>query len=644
MKRRLYFSVIAFGAFVGITFAQFERDLVLFTVGKDTVMTSEFIKGYNKNLNLIQDEGQKDVEEYLRLYQNYQLKLQQARDLNLDQKEEYINEFNRYKKQLSATYLTDTEISEQMVQEAYQRTVEEVNVDHILVVTNNNTTDTIGAYNEALKYRDLLIEENDFEAIKTQVHNGKTVFAERLGYFSAFKVVYPFESVAYNTPVGDVSMPFKTQFGYHVLRVNNKRPSYQLTAAHILISDKKQDSLFKPEKRINEIYNLFKAGQKFEDLAKQFSEDKNTASKGGKLNPFKAGQLGSSLFEEETLKLNPGEVSKPFKTQYGWHIVKLIEKKEPDSFENLKSALETKVKRDARSRIIDQSFVEDLKKRYNVPQYINLSYFEQIINDSIYKNKWTVPVDLPQDKLLCDFGDRKITYSDFANYIQANQRGLRKQDNKTLVSSLFQEFIRKKLIAYHEDNLENVNSEYAQILDEFRDGLLLFDVMQEKIWNAVDKDTLALKEYYLANRSKYMWPERVEANIFSSPNEVILRQSRQALIEGKSVEDIKQLINTKNNQNLITTSGVFAKNYQAFPSEFPFSIGVSEVYEHNNAFCVVAISKIIPRTPKEFDEIKGTVINDYQEKLEREWIEELKDKYEIKVNKKALRKVKNYLK
>lgn len=643
MKRKVYFAILFFSV-VFAAFAQFKNDQVLFSVGNETVMANEFIKLYNKNLNLIQDQSQKDVDEYLKLYQIYKLKLQQARDLRLDEKEEYINEFNKYKKQLSSNYLTNITVKEQLVKEAYDRSVKEVNVDHILVILDKSATDTSAAYSEALRLRDVLIQENDFNKIKSQVHNGETVFAEQLGYFSVFKVVYPFESIAYNTPIGEVSMPFRTQFGYHVLRVNDKRTSYEVTAAHIMILNKNDDTSMNPEERINEVYNLYKAGQKFEDLVKQYSEDKNSSGKGGKLNTFKAGQLGSSEFEEQALKLNVGEVSKPFKTKYGWHIVKLIDKKESEAFEDVKSSFETKVKRDSRSKIIDQTFINDLKTLYKVPQYFDLSYFEHIVNDSIYTNQWTVPVDLPQDKVLFDFGDKKITYSDFANYIQSNQRQSKNLDNKTLVNSLFQDFIRKKLIAYHEENLEKMNPEYAAILSEFRDGLLLFDVMQEKVWGAVEKDTIALKKYYLANKSKYIWPERADVDIISSPNKTSIIKARQALIEAKSIQEIKELMNTKNNQNIITTSGVFSKTYQAFPKDFTFTVGISEIYEHNNSFYVVLINKILPKTPKEFDETKGKVISDYQEILEKDWIEELRNSYQIKVNKKTLKKVKKYLK
>ena len=250
MKLKIYFSVLFF-VIAFSAFSQLKKDEVLLTVDNNKINANEFIRVYNKNLNLVQDESQKNVDEYLELYINYKLKLREAKELGFDKKEQYIKEFNKYKKQLANNYLTDNTVTENLIKEAYNRVSYDVNVDHSLVVLDANETDTISVYNQVFGYRDRLINEKDFSNIKSQLHNGQTIHAEELGYFSGFKMVYAFENVAYNTPIGEVSMPFRTQFGYHVLKVNDKRESKgYATVAHIMVSNKQKDESIKPEERI----------------------------------------------------------------------------------------------------------------------------------------------------------------------------------------------------------------------------------------------------------------------------------------------------------------------------------------------------------------------------------------------------------
>ena len=247
--------------------SQTENNNVLFTVDNEAITTSEFIRVYNKNLDLVKDESQKDVDEYLKLFINYKLKLREARALGLDKKKSYIQELSNYKKQLSKNFLTDTEVTDELVEEAYERVSYDVQAKHILIrlSADANPQDTIVAYNKILGLRDRVINEG-YEKIQKEVHNGKTVFAEDLGYFTGFKMVYDFENVAYNTPIGEVSMPFRTQFGYHIVKVYDKRKSRgEITVAHIMVAEKEKDTSNTSENRINESYTKLKQGEKIED-------------------------------------------------------------------------------------------------------------------------------------------------------------------------------------------------------------------------------------------------------------------------------------------------------------------------------------------------------------------------------------------
>ena len=641
--------LLAFFLFFGFNaalWAQNVQDDILFSVDGEAVYVSEFMRVYNKNLDLVKDESQKDVDAYLDLFVNYKLKLKEARTLEFDKKPQYIREFNSYKKQLAKNYLTDTKVTEALVKEAYDRISYDVKVKHILVRFAETEDDTTAVYKQMLTFKDRL-ENEDFEAIQKDVHNGNTVFAEDLGYFSGFKMVYAFETVAYNTPVGEVSDPFRTQFGYHVLKVYDKRKSRgEVTVGHIMITNKQKDTTANPEERIREIYKLIQQGEEFESLAKRFSEDQSSAKKGGKLTPFKSGQLTSVTFEDKAFSLKEtGEISEPFKTDYGWHISKLYEKKDIEPFEVMKSRLETRVKRDSRSKVINEAFINKLKKQYGVSARPNLDYFVSILNNSYFQRSWTIPSDLPQDKPLVKIGDRQLTYFHFAEFLgNAQKRISRKMDFDDLTDMQYDAFINDRILKYHEENLENVNEEYAQILSEYRDGLLLFDLMETKIWNAVKQDTVGLQTYFNNNRASYKWPRRVEAVIMTSSEKEFADKARKALNQNLDVEKIKTQLNSDNKQHVIVTSGLMTEDHPLLPKGFQFNTGVSNVYEHNNAYHVIKVAEVLPVTEKTFEEAKGMVISDYQTVVENEWLQTLKNKYKVIVDQGVLEKVKTKIK
>src|SRR5690606_6701437 len=270
------------------SFAQLENQ-ELFSVDSTPVYVSEFIRVYKKNLDLVKDESQKDVDAYLELFINYKLKLKEAYRLGYDDKPSYKQELNNYRNQLARNFLTDTEVTEELVMEAYERTKTEVNASHILVLLSENASpqDTLFAYNEIVNLRNRALNEG-FDKVKKEVHNGSTLFGEDLGFFTAFKMVYDFESVAYNTAVGEISQPFRTRFGYHILKVNDKRDSRgSVKVAHIMVALNKEGEKKEPaETRIKDIYQKLKQGESFEALAQQFSDDTSSSAKGGILEPF----------------------------------------------------------------------------------------------------------------------------------------------------------------------------------------------------------------------------------------------------------------------------------------------------------------------------------------------------------------------
>ncbi|TYA94776.1 peptidylprolyl isomerase [Seonamhaeicola marinus] len=644
-----YFLTFITVLFVISIEAQSSEDEVLFSVAGDPIYVSEFLRVYNKNLDLVQDASQRDVDEYLKLFTTYKLKLKEAKSLKLDEKPSYIKELGNYKKQLANSYIRDSKISDALVAEAYQRISQDINANHILikVAENANPQDTLVAYNRLLKLRERALAEG-FDKVRKEVHNGRTVFGEELGYFTGFRMVYKFENAAFNTPVGEISMPFRTRFGYHIVNVLDKRKSRgERTVAHIMMVSKKGDTLTKPEERIQEIYNKLKQGEEFEALAKQFSDDKNSASRGGKLAPFSSGQIRAKKFEDMAFSLeNEGDVSEPFQSQFGWHIVKLLNKKLIPPFEDMKPELEGKVKRDDRSKLIDEALYSSLKKQYGVNENQKaLDYFQSILNDTYFKRSWTLPEDFKATENLVKIGNRQFKYSDFGAYLMAKQKGrVIKKPLKAFTKTNYETFLNENLIKYKEANLEKENEEYAHILNEYRDGLLLFDLMENTIWNAAKTDSLEIKDYYTKHKTSYTSPKKIDAVVASSSKQKVLKKVAKLLEKGTNIDTIKKQINSKETTDVIFTIDIMDASNQVLPKDILFKKGISEIYKHNKGYVIVDIKEVLPQLQKSFEEAKGHVISDYQTYKEDNWVNTLKEKYPIKINKEVLKKVKSQIK
>ena len=442
--------------FISNVFSQHSE--VLFTVNTATVTTNEFKRVYNKNIDLVQDEKQKDVDEYLKLYVNYKLKLEEAYALGLDKNKKYINELESYRRQLAKKYLTDTKINDKLLEEAYERTINEVNVDHILVRVDENASsvDSLKAYNQVLGYRNNALK-GSFKTIMKSSHNGETVFGESLGYFNAFKMVYPFENTAYTTKIGEISMPFRTKFGFHILNVIDKRESQgEVTVAHIMIANNNDKITSSSEERINELWTKINEGSSFFDLAKQFSDDKNSARNGGKLTRFGAGKLSTKEFENAAFSLNiEGELSKPIKTKFGWHIIKLLKKHKLQNFNELKLTLEQNLKKDSRSKIVNDRFYDNLKKRYNFSEAVNVKEeLLKVVNTDFIKGNWNSS-NVTYENTLGTFAGEKLSYLEYYKYLSSKLRTYKNLTViKNIVSVSYNDFINSRVYNYHNENLE----------------------------------------------------------------------------------------------------------------------------------------------------------------------------------------------
>lgn len=632
---RAYILRISFLCFCSI-FAQEQpiNSQVLITINNEQITVDEFLNVYNKNINLVQDDRQKDVEGYLELYLNYKLKLAEAKALKYDEKESYKKEFKGYKNQLTKKYLTDKKVTEELVREAYNRTTQEVKAQHILVRTTISG-DTLSAQKQIQKLRKRFLDE-DFETLQKEIHNGKDIFVEDLGYFSAFKMVYDFENAAYNTPIGEVSKPFKTQFGYHVVKVLNKRPSRgKAQAAHIMIAHNSKDSLRSPEQRIFELHRLLQQGESFEQLAKQFSDDKSSAQNGGKLKPFASGDINSEIFVDTAFDLAEGSISNPIRTKYGWHIIKLISKTPIKDFEELKIDLEQKIKRDSRSSLIREKMMESLKKQYQI-EVPNRDLISSLFEKAESQNDWTLVSGVSSQNQILNIQNRSFTNDDFLMFLNNNPRSI--SNNTPLekyISDRFTVFLEEQLMQYKEDQLPLENLEYAHILNEYKEGLLLFDIMQEEIWDKAKNDSVGLLTHYQNNQNKFVAPAKITGTIARSNKKKALKKIIKMWAENQSDDVIAHSTNAKY-QHVIFSTGTFEATNPLLPKNVEFHEGISSIFPVDDSYVVLNISTSSPKKLQSFEDSKGAVISSYQALLEERWIENLRSKYEFTINNEAL--------
>lgn len=637
-----------------IAVAQELEDKTLLTIDGNSYDAGTFMRVYLKNLDIVQDDSQKDIDNYLDLYIDYRLKLMQAYEMGLDNNESYKKELNNYRQSLAQAYLTDTEVTESLVREAYDRKKREVNASHILVKVGPGDTpeDTLKAWNKINSIKNELDQGADFSQLARSKSEGPSAGNEgKLGWFSVFRMVYPFENAAFNTAVGKHSEIFRTDFGYHIVKVFEDRPARgEVTVSHIMTFDARDADEKTAEKRINEVYKQLQETGKFEELAREFSDDMNSASRGGKLDRFGTGGLNATAFEDIAFGLKEkGEYSAPFKSKFGWHIVKLIENHPVGSYEELAPSLKEKIRKSPRARKITDSFNKGLREKYNVQRSDQvLVALNEVITDSILNNSWQYDPTLKIAGLkMFSINDKDFTYDDFFKDVMSRQKKdfANYTSKEEKVKKFYHQFIDKSIAAYYDKNLENENKDFAFIYDEYKEGLLLFDLLETKIWNKAKEDSLGQQEYYDSHKEKYQWKRRLDIILTQNTTDDVAQKVQQLLVNGASSDEIKKQFNIDGRTKVMISNGVVEETYNRLPDNFEVKEGVSSIYydEKTGFYKVILVNEILEPTQKTLDEARGAVINDYQQQLEKDWMSSLRNDRAINVNKKTFKKVKKVI-
>ncbi|PSR54339.1 peptidylprolyl isomerase [Adhaeribacter arboris] len=523
------------------------KEPVLFTVAGKPVTTAEFNYVYNKN-NSQPDNGvaKGSVQEYLDLYTNFKLKVTEAEKRGLDTTTAFRKELEGYKEQLAQPYLTEKNVTDQLVKEAYERMKQEVNASHILVnvAPDADPKDTLAAYNKIMELRRRIEAGEDFNTIaRTQSDDPSAKEnSGNLGYFTALQMLYPFEKAAYNTTKGQLSMPIRTRFGYHLIKVNDVRPAQgEIKVAHIMVRATpgipKADSVV-AKRKIDAIYNRLARKENWDKITAQFSEDASSATNGGELPWFGTGRMLPS-FEEAAFKLTAvGDISKPVQTPYGWHIIKLIERRSLPAFEEMESYLRSKVAKDSRSELNKTAFLKRIKQEDNFQEIKAARDFAlSKATDSLTTGTWHY-TDLDKEtkelnQTLFTLQDRQFTVKDFFTYVQKNQKSVLNGSAGHVMNVLYDNYVTTTLLNYERENLESKYVDYKMLVNEYRDGILLFQLMDEKVWSKAIQDTVGLQAFFEQNKENYKWDIRADAIVINAANKDILAQAQQLLATGK---------------------------------------------------------------------------------------------------------------
>lgn len=529
---------------------------VLLTLGNKSFTTDDFFQSFTKNQLSADSVQRTDVRNYFDLYTNLKLKVLAAQAEGRDTTEAFREEINTYRKQLAQTYLTDKVLIESLAAEAYQRMQQEINASHLLVAVSDDAApaDTLAAYQRAQALRQRAAAGEDFAKLARENSDDHSTAPTGgdLGYFTAFSVVYPLETAAYATPAGSVSQPVRTRYGYDLLKINARRPSRGMVrVAHILVrlspsADEAGQQVAK--QRIDAAYNRLQKGEAFDEVCRDVSDDLTSKLNGGVLPLIETGRQ-VPVFEEAAFALTkPGELSKPVRTNYGWHIIRLIDRQGIQPYADLAPSLRQRVATDSRAEVLRQAVLQRLEKTYAVqPNKVILTATLAKADSSLLRGQWryTEPLDPAlQNKTLVTIANQPYTVNQFFAYVRQKQQPARKPSLAAPVQPaeppltgspavamqrLYDRYVGDRLLATEENGLEQKSSEFRSLMNEIRDGVLLSQVMEAHVWEKSLADSTGQLAYFDAHKDRYQFPDRIRATIITAPTDAQLTQVREWL-------------------------------------------------------------------------------------------------------------------
>lgn len=613
-----------------------EKPVTFFTVGGSVVTTEEFNYLFRKNHPKKEEFTEAKVNEYLELLITFKSKVAEAIVRKYDTTRVFRKELASYRAELRKPYLPNNDVLDRLTRQAYERMTLEIRASHILISLKTDATpaDTLAAYQRILKLRERVLAGEDFSTLARATSEDPTARSNGgdLGYFSVLQMVYPFEEAAYGLKTGEVSKPVRTRFGYHLIRVNDRRLARgEVEVSHIILRTGTTDDK-KVKAKIFDIYAQLQGGRSWDELCKEYSDDQSTKNTGGRLRPFGVGVLaGIPEFENAAFSLHtPGEISDPFQSSYGWHIVRLERRIPVAPYETVQESLRKRISRDERYRIAEEQAVWARLKAFGYAEQPDVK--TQVItlaDSSLLQAAWRFrgPGEL-LSKTLFVLGNRSFVVSNFAAYAREEQQPTTVSPTVAM-EQLIRMFALQQMEELEDEQLLRTKPEYRNLVNEYREGILLFTIMEKEVWNKASEDTIGLKGFYDLNQQKYLAGERVRATLFATDDSVFFQSIKQKMTSGDSItrDQMKKFRSVQGPRN-------FAPGESKAVDRAPKTIGVHYLKVDNNYF-VVQVSSLVPPGIRELGEIRAQVISDYQDTLEKKWVKELRAKYPVRVNNKG---------
>jgi peptidyl-prolyl cis-trans isomerase SurA len=660
-KAILFVMVIAISSNVAFTQSNLDKK-VLVTINNENVTAGEFMRVYEKNNYTDELYSENDVNDYLYLYIDFKLKVTEAVYLKLDTSASFITELSGYRTQLAKPYFVDESVNEELLLEAYDRLKKDIRASHILIMVDENATpeDTLKAYNKISRVVDDLNAGKEFSVAAIEYSDDPSARDTKavpnkqratkgnkgdLGYFTVFNMLYPFESVAYNTEVGDISPIVRTKYGYHIINVTDVKDAMGTAqVAHIFVALRpdasKQDSLRKTEK-VNNIHAKIQEGLSFEDAVAQYSEDKGSIKNNGQLSHFTCNRVVPEFVEVVDI-MQVGDISAPIKTDYGYHIVKLIESNKPGSFDEESSILKKRLAKDNRSRKSEDAVITNIKTNNKFKVYTEAANAIIDAIDSSVLNKRFVADSLKfMTETVIKIKKEKYTQYDFAKFVQINQRIQDNIDRDVYVKQLFSEFEEDCCLSFMDKNLEANYPDFKELVKEYHDGILLFNLTDEKVWSKAVKDTMGLQEFFESNRNNYIWDERVDATVYEIRDRNIIAQVTEIISTMDNDGDIAKAFETDSIKAVRIIPNTYELGDNKYVDQIDWAVGVSEPVNSDveDLTVIVKVREVLSPEPKALKDARGLVTADYQSFLETQWLKELKTEYTVEINDDVLEKI-----
>jgi peptidyl-prolyl cis-trans isomerase SurA len=628
----------------------------LLTVGNQKISKEEFVRLYEKNIPNA-NFSEQSLNTYLNLLIAYKLKVQQAYDLNLEQLAHVQRELRNHAAQLAQPYLTDQVFLEKILREAYEHSVQDAHARQIMVRVSPlaKPQDTLAAYRIAMRIRERLVKGEDFNKVAREEseksgtvivnhRQERQVSATDLGYFSAFSMPYNIEKFAFSSKVGEFSMPLRTDIGFHIIQTLDRQPTLgRINASQIFLNVANADEEERIRLKADSLYHLITSRTRtFEEVARQFSDDRVSGLRGGRMAEFNVTRADPKFISN--LYGMPIEVvSRPFRSTDGYHIVILHSVGGINNYEEVKPELLFHLQRDPRADLIRQSFVNSLRKEYPVVEPKEaLKNFASRLDSSEITGFWDYEPDEYSSSTLVKVGTITATFEDFGKIIENNQTDYHyeHEDFMTFIDRHYRRYIEDLLVLNEMENVGKKHPQFNRDFNDYRDAVLAFEVTDQQVWAKASEDTVGLYEFYESQKHCFMWPPRIQALIFRYDVRHVNTDDVRKFLEGsyRRRHSAEQIIDQAHKnfdpRHISVTLNVYEPGQNKIADRVDWTRpGLSrDVATGGFEKGFVYIYDYFPETCKSLEEVRGTVVGMYQELLEQQWVEELKKRYAVHVN------------